>query len=299
MILIPSSEGHWFNCTPRSLGKDEQVQSITWFKDDQVFYTYTNSDDKVHVKLLPDKGISALDDSSREGCVKVTKANVNTTGCYKCEVKLTDGRSKSVQDRSTTIYLAHREGGIPSIQVIPSLDLLLFSEKNEGRPLVVRSVGDTIGIKCRSQPSNPPARLEIKTNNIPQDLEYKQLEASIEPVYEAIDGSIFPNILYATTLNAEFIITHEMVVNGFMSLTCTSIVTSTQGFVEQQDSISIKVRVVQPVQPVFKDRLMERQKVYVLSIVSLVVALLAMNQFFSLCRRRLAGRKKPSVQRSI
>lgn len=295
VILIPSTEGHWFNCTCSSLGKDEQIETITWRKDDQVFYTYTNSDDKVHLKLLQDKGITSIDDTSREGCVKLTNVNVNTTGCYKCEVKLTDGKRKVIGEKSTSIYLPHREGGIPEIEVFPSVNLIL----NEGRPLVVRTIGDSIGVKCRGQPSNPPTRLEIKINNIRQDLQYKQLDASIEPVMEAIDGSTYQNILYMTTLKAEFIITQEMTVNGFMALTCTSIVTSSHGFLEQQDSLIIRVRVLQRVQPVFKDSLMERQKVYLISIVFFVLAVVTMNQICSLVSRLRQGKTKPSVQRSI
>ena len=296
MIIIPSNEeGHWFNCSARSLSDDETIESISWLKDDQVFYTYTAADDKVHVKLQRDRGVTGIDDTSTGGCVKLTNINVNSTGCFKCEVKLTDGRAKVMGDRATVIYLPHEEGGIPSISVYPSVHL------GEGlpaalqvKPLVVRTIGDTIGIKCRSQPSNPAAQVEIKVNNVRRDnLQYELFDVSMETISEPIDTGPYSNILYSTVLKGKFIITREMVNNGFMLVSCTSIVTSTHGFLEQADSEAIRVRVVKPIEPVYESSLLERQKYFFLSVISLVAFALLVHQICSLvARAREEGARK-------
>lgn len=305
-MILPSNQGHWFNCTARALNDDETIASISWLKDDQVFYTYTAVDDKVHIKLLKDRGITSIDDTSTGGCVKLIKINVNSTGCFKCEVKLTDGRAKVIGDRSTVIYLPHEEAGIPSISVYPSIDL------SEGlpatlqvKPLVVRTIGDTIGIKCRSQPSNPAALVEIKVNNVRHDnIQYELLDASMETISEPIDTGSYSNILYSTVLKAKFIITREMVSNGFMRLSCTSIVTSTHGFLEQSDSETIRVRVVKPIERVYESSLLERQKYFFLSVISLLASAFLVHQiYFLVARARGEGVMKKTattaVQRSI
>lgn len=300
VIIIPSNEGHWFNCSGRSLTAEETIESISWLKDDQVFYTYTALDDKVHVKLQPDRGVTGIDDTSTGGCVKLTNINVNSSGCFKCEVKLTDGRAKVMGDRSTAIYLAHEEGGIPSIAVFPSVHLTegLVSSL-QVKPLVVRTIGDTIGIKCRAQPSNPAAQVQIKVNNVRRDnLQYEMLDVSMETIHEPIDALPYANILYSTVLTAKFIITPEMVHNGFMLISCTSMVTSTHGFLESQDSETIRVRVVKPIQAVYENAVLERQKYFFVSIISLVAVALAVHQICSLVTRVSKGGEDTSVQRS-
>ena len=115
--IIVQPTGAWFNCSARGLDPKESVETIRWFKDDEEFYVYSAVDGRASERTVPGRGITDIDERSRQGDLFLSRTNVNTSGCFKCQVTLTDGRSKEEERRSATIHLP--TPGFPLISVGP------------------------------------------------------------------------------------------------------------------------------------------------------------------------------------
>lgn len=139
IIIVPTAA--WFNCSAKGLNAKESIESIRWLKDEEEFYVYSATDGKDSQKVTTGKGIPELNEKSHNGNVFLHETNVNTTGCYKCVIKVTDGRSKEQEMRSTAVYLPLGKG-FPSIEVTPKApeDFDTYSP----HVIVIASLGQTV-----------------------------------------------------------------------------------------------------------------------------------------------------------
>jgi hypothetical protein len=264
--VIIGPEGAWFNCSVKGLADDpkdnkqESLESIKWFKDETEFYVYSAVDgrSKFHNMLTAGGHGIVMDERerSKEGNIYLPMTNVNTTGCYKCKVTLTDGRSKEIEKRSTTVFLPsivnNKQGSsFPSIEVSPKApeDFNTYFAS----PIVIASLNEIVTVQCTSRPSNPAAKLGIKINGI---LDRSRSNGyghyHHEKVYESIEGTTYQNILFKSTSVTSFRVTREHVDMRFIRVSCSAILeldavrnnSHSHGFLHQEDSEEIRIRVV-------------------------------------------------------
>jgi len=238
--ILVDPMGSWFNCSLEKTEKTLQLESIKWFKDDYLFYTYSAIETKFTFNPLLDKGVVDLEES-KEGHVLLRSTNINSTGVYKCEVKLTDGRSQAKERNSTAIFLPLGEGS-PNLSLQPRLEMMFQGDLQ----VVVISVDEHIEVTCESQASFPEAKLFIKLNGqrIPESsLEDVKVGSSVS--WDKIRGLRFSNKLLTTFLSAKIKIRSDFVEKGFTRVICSSVLTLKQhGFIHQQDSDVVRVRVL-------------------------------------------------------
>jgi hypothetical protein len=263
ILVYPSST--WFNCSVDKEALDDraEVETFKWFKDGFHFYTYSNKAQMMTFdNPLPDKGVTDIDRESREGNVLLSRTNLNTTGIFRCEIKLKDGRTSSAEERVQSIYLP-MGGGFPHLQIQPRLPLL-YHDRSNPIQMVIISVGDSIEAKCDSQESYPAASLFIKINGFRlESNDYVVLRESTNVSWDGIRGIPFLQKVLISSITVRIKIKKNHVVNGFAHIACSSVMTmDNHGFLHQQDSETVKLRVLSHKAKIYTIEKIERYRAW-------------------------------------
>lgn len=245
----------WLNCSARLLAEEELVE-ISWYKDKQLFYSFLPREDvPKKMTLTLGKGVSLINlSTSTDGNVYLSETDLNTTGCFKCEVSVKSAHKEQLvkekaSNKALGIFLPP-DFGDPVMDhwqnnIIPDIDLY--------------DVNDVIKVGCRSKASNPPAKITFMVNGKRALLNYDDEVAHETRVYKA-DG-IYSYLVYETERNASFLISPALVVDGYLNVTCVATINDARsGFSDIQTSEPKKVRVLRKYAPVYDSRYVKKQK---------------------------------------
>ena len=278
ILVYPTTA--WFNCSVDKSIPDAQLQTIKWFKDDSHFYTYHGNDDRISVKTLINEGITDFDvEASKEGNVLLSRTNLNTTGTFRCEVTLMDGRIADAQQFVTSIYLP-LGGGYPEMSINPRIPIMV--PKMQDIQIVIVSVGDYINVTCHSMESFPRSHLFLKINGFRvEQKDLIDLQETISVSWEGIRGIPFHNKLLTTTISTRIKVKESQAIRGFMYLTCSSLLSiDNHGFLHQQDSETERIRVLTPKPRVYVDAKVERYRVWFYGFFAVTILALIWNYYW-------------------
>ncbi|XP_074098381.1 uncharacterized protein LOC141527037 [Cotesia typhae] len=125
----------------------EKLYSVLWYKDNEEFYKYVNTDKSQHIYQVD--GIKVDHRNSDGQRVILQRVNLDTTGMYKCEV------SAEAPHFASTNGEAYME-----VVVMPS-----NTPKITGKEAFYAS-GDILSLNCTSEKSYPPAKITWYINNV-------------------------------------------------------------------------------------------------------------------------------------
>ncbi|KAH0546031.1 hypothetical protein KQX54_005920 [Cotesia glomerata] len=125
----------------------EKLYSVLWYKDNEEFYKYVNTDKSQHIYQVD--GIKVDHRNSDGQRVILQRVNLDTTGVYKCEV------SAEAPHFASTYGEAYME-----VVVMPS-----NTPKITGKEAFYAS-GDILSLNCTSEKSHPPAKITWYINNV-------------------------------------------------------------------------------------------------------------------------------------
>lgn len=218
------------------------------------------------------------------------RTNVNSTGVYRCEVKLTDGTTQAEERKSVAVYLP-LGGGYPELSIQPRLPILI--PMREEPQIVIVSVDDFIEVNCTSKETNPESSLFVKINGVklpPEEL--VDLRGGSNVSWEGIRGIPYHNKLITSVLTARIRMEESLARKGFTSVACSSVMTlAKHGFIHQQDSDAVSIRVVRRRPRVYVNEESERYKSWFYGFFAVTILCLFANHYWEKRQMRQAYEK--------
>lgn len=267
VLRVPSPM--WLNCSVTQLGVNESLIHIKWFKKNELFYSYSPHETVVKkMNILFGNGVSRLNlTKSSEGNAYIEQTDMNTTGCYTCEVTFNDGtavRSNKAKATTSGLYL-------PIDYEPPELVYLRNDEKSY---INVYDEGDEIKLNCISDKSNPAPLLTIYVfdQNVTSQLLNKSVKVHQSRQY--MDDQIYSYLLYESELNGSLIAKPEYVKNGIINITCVLTIDVTHTYKVEVESDDIKLRVLKKRIQIYEKPSVRRHKLIFYGTVGVLVGAL-------------------------
>lgn len=278
ILVYPA--GAWFNCSISRISKDTpQLDTIKWFKDNNHFYTYSGRGDRISFKTLMDQGITDIDgEASTEGNVFLKRTNLNTSGIFRCEIQMGEDNILSSQSESRGVYLP-LGGGYPVLDIEPKVPLYIPHDIQ----IVIVSVDDYINVTCTSKPSFPAAEIFFKINGhrVPKE-ELVDVKIGTNVTWDGIRGIPFHNKLFVSFMTARIKLKELHVEDGFTDICCSSFMSLEEhGFIHQQDSDTVRMRVVKHKPKVYVDDKIERYKAWFYGFFVVTIFALIFNHYWA------------------
>ena len=286
ILVYPA--GTWFNCSISKTFKDaQQLDTIKWFKDNNHFYTYSFRGDRISFKTLMDQGITDIDgEASTEGNVFLTRTNLNTSGVFRCEIQTGEDNILSSESESRAVYLP-LGGGFPELEIQPKLPLYVHYDTQ----IVIMSVDDYINVTCTSQPSFPAAEIFFKINGhrVPKE-DLVDVKTGTNVTWDGIRGIPFHNKLFVSFMTARIKLKElYLKESGFINICCSSFMSLEEhGFLHQQDSDTVRMRVVKHKPKVYIDVKIERYKAWFYGFFVVTIFALVFNHYWESFQQREA-----------
>ncbi|XP_053596705.1 uncharacterized protein LOC103574415 isoform X2 [Microplitis demolitor] len=125
----------------------EKLYSVLWYKDNEEFYKYVNTDRSQHIYQVD--GIKVDHRNSDGSRVILQRVNLDTTGVYKCEV------SAEAPHFASTYGEAYME-----VVVMPAIGPAITGQEKS------YASGDILSLNCTSSKSYPPAEIKWFINEV-------------------------------------------------------------------------------------------------------------------------------------
>ena len=258
----------WINCTLEYIKSNEVINEIKWYKNDQLFFTWDAEKKEGIQVLIPGIGVDNFDiEKSTGNAIYLSSTDLNSTGCYECEVILDDATSKKRSGKTQALY-------VPLYRPQP----MIYVQRYDGLLIdfYIKDMGDMMEVKCSGKPSVPDAEITLLVNGKERHLLFEEEIITKKPWRVYSDDYKRYTLVNYFIISYKFKITPELVENNFMKIACLSIVRAPHGMIEHLESETKKIRVIQTYTRIYSLAHIDNKAYWLYGFIGLIIALLGL-----------------------